>query len=484
MAVDSLGNKARKGIIWNSVETFSSQGFQFAFGIILARLLTPSDFGVIGMIAIFMALSESIIDSGFGNALMQKKDRNQLDYSTVFYINLVFSLCLYLIMFFAAPYIAAFYNMPILVDVSRVLAIRFILSGLILVHVTKLTIELDFQKLTKIRITSTILSGVLGVYLAYSGYGVWALVAQSVAAYFLLFILIWIFSHWLPSLCFSIESFKVLFHYGSKLLVTTLYGQLFENINSLIIGKFYSPNLLGYYTRSLSLAQFPSSNITNIIYKVSFPILCSIQEDDVRLSQAFHRLIKQSYFIVFPLILGLFAISSPLVDVILSSKWSECVPYLRVLCFSMALLPICSLNISILLVKGHSGTHLRLDIYKKIIIIIVLMVTASISVMAICIGTIFTSLFSWFLTGYYGERILDCKLIDQIKDMMPSFIISFIMAVAIFPITYLDMSNYIILFLQIFVGALIYFSLSYIFNRSDLNDVLETSKIIGINHKM
>lgn len=468
MSTDNLGNKAKKGFIWSAVESFSSQGFQFVFSILLARLLTPSDFGVIGMLTIFLALSESIVDSGFGNALMQKKDRNQLDYSTVFYINLFISVCLYVIMFFAAPFIANFYNMPILVDITRVMSIRFIISGFILVQVTKLTVDLNFKKLTKIRVTSTVLSGTIGVILAYNGFGVWSLVAQSVAAYFFLFVLLWTFSRWLPSLCFSMESFRALFRYGSKLLVTGLYGQLFEHINSLIIGKFYSTNLLGFYTKARSLAQLPSMNITTILYRVSFPVLCSIQDDDERLANAINKLIKQTYFIVFPLMFGLFAVSSPLVDFLLTSKWSGCVPYLRLLCISMSLLPICAYNIDLLLVKGHSGTHLKLDIIKKCFTVLVLSITASISVMAICIGSIFTGLFSWLLTGYYGSKSVKVTIKDQIKDMLPSFVISVVMVVAIFPFSYMGINSLIILLLQILIGATIYFLLSFYFNKESL----------------
>lgn len=471
MSTDNLGSKAKNGFVWSAVESFSSQGFQFVFSILIARLLTPSDFGVIGMLTIFLALSESIVDSGFGNALMQKKDRNQKDYSTVFYINLLISVCLYVIMFVAAPYIADFYNMPILVDVTRVMSIRFVISGCILVQVTKLTVDLNFKKLTKIRVTSTVLSGTIGVILAYNGFGVWSLVAQSVAAYFFLFLLLWTFSRWLPSLCFSMESFRALFRYGSKLLVTGLYGQLFEHINSLIIGKFYSPNMLGFYTKARSLAQLPSMNITTILYRVSFPVLCSIQDDDARLANAIHKLIKQTYFIVFPLMFGLFAVSAPLVDVLLTSKWAGCVPYLRLLCISMSMLPICAYNIDLLLVKGHSGTHLKLDLIKKVFTIMVLSVTASISVFAICIGSIFTSLFSWLLTGYYGSKVVEVKIQDQLLDMMPSFAISTVMAMLIFPFSYLKIDSIVILAVQFALGAILYFGLSYLFNKNSLMEM-------------
>lgn len=476
MTTENLGKKTKRGVVWSAAETFSNQGFQFLFGIIMARLLTPNDYGVIGMITIFLALSESIIDSGFGNALMQKKDRSQLDYSTVFYINLFISFCMYGGMFLAAPFIADFYNMPILLDITRVMSIQFIFSALMLVQITKLTIDLNFKELTKVKIISTILSGSIGIIFAFNGFGVWALVISSVASSFFLCILVWKFSHWIPSFCFSMESFRTLFHYGSKLLVTGFIGQISEHINSLIIGKFYTPNLLGFYTKARSVAQLPSMNITTIIYRVSFPVLCSIQDDDVRLSQAIHKLIKQTYFVVFPFMLGLFAVADPFIDLIFSSKWLGCVPYLRVLCLSMSLIPICAYNIDIFLVKGYSGTHLKLDFIKKIFVFLVLMATASISVMAICYGTILTGLFSWLLYGFFGGKVLDVKIKDQILDMMPSFLISSIMSLAIFPLSYWEISNFFILIFQVVIGAMIYLGLSFIFNKDCLFEVVTLIK--------
>ena len=476
MTQDNLGKKAKVGFIWSAVESFSGQGFQFLFSIILARLLTPEAYGIIGMLAVFMALSNSIIDSGFGNALMQKSDRNQKDYSTVFYINLLISVIIYVIMFLAAPYIAEFYNMAVLKDITRVMSLQFIISGLILVQITKLTIELNFKKLTKIRVSSIMLSGVVGVSLAYNGYGVWSLVGQSLSNYLFQLILLWSLSHWIPSLCFSGESFRQLFKFGSKLMITGLYGQVFEHINSLIIGKFYTPNLLGFYSRAHSLVQLPSSTITSVIYRVSFPVLCNIKDDDKRQSLAIHKLIKQTYFIVFPLMGGLLAVANPLIDVLLTSKWAECVPYMQILCVSMSLYPICAYNIDVILVKGLSGLHLRLDLIKKIIILIVLAITASISVKAICVGAIITGLFSWFLTGFYARRILDVRIIDQILDMMPSFFITLVMILLIYPMSLMGLPSTLLLIIQCLVGGLTYTLLSYFFNRKSMMEFLELFK--------
>lgn len=472
---NNLADKTKKGFIWSAIETFSGQAVQFVIGVILARLLDPSVFGIIGMLTIFLALSDSIIDSGFGNALMQKKDRNQNDYSTVFYINVGISIIIYIIMFIAAPYIAAFYDMPILNPITKVISLKFVLTSLMLVQVTKITIELNFKKLTKIRLTCSIISGICGIILAYSGFGVWSLVAQQLINALLQVVLIWTFSRWIPSLCFSTESFNKLFKYGSKLLLTGLYGPIFENINNLIIGKFYTPMALGYYARAHSLVQYPSSNITTIINRVSFPVLCSMQDDDVKLLKSLRRLVVQTYFIVFPLMFGLLAAAGPLVDVLLTSKWADCVPYIRILCLSMSLYPLCGYNIDAILSKGHSDIHLRLDVIKKVFIIAVLAVTASISVTAICIGAVISTMFSWLLVGHYAGKTIQFTIGTQIKDLFPSFIISIIMMIVVYFIEIFGFASGLTLLLQIITGIIVYGGLSFLFNKTQL---VETFKLL------
>lgn len=473
MAEQSLKDKTVKGVIWSSVERFSIQGIQFVIGIVLARLLSPAEFGLIGMLSLFMALSNSLIDSGFGNALIQKYDRNEKDYSTVFYFNIVVSVLIYLVMYLAAPLIAEFYSTPELIAITRVLSINFIFNSLILVQKTKLTIELNFGLQTKIRLSACVLSGIMGISLAFNGYGVWALVSQSLLFALIETLLIWIFARWKPSLVFSINSFKSLFRFGSRLLLTGLYGPIFENINTLIIGKFYPLALLGYYTRAQSLAEFPSSNITAIINRVSYPVLSSIQNDDDRLLSAYRKLIKQTYFIVFPLILGLMVVSDNLVDVLFTSKWLGCVPYLRVICLSMSLYPICAYNINILLVKGRPGLHLKLDVIKKIFVIFVLLVTANISVMAMCYGSLLSSFFSWGVTAWYSGKLLRLSMFSQIADMLHSFTASIIMVIAVYMVNLFCLSSFVTLILQIVFGALIYIAISFFVSHDLLYNVVD-----------
>ena len=461
----NLKEKAKLGLLWSAIDRFSGQAIQFILGIILARLLDPSDFGLIGMLAIFMAVSEAIIDSGFGNALIQKKDRNQEDYSTVFYFNSIVGVVLYIIMFISAPIIAQFYELPILTDVTRVLSLNLIINSFMIVQNVRLTIELNFRLQTKIRVTSNLVAGSIAVYLAYNGYGVWSLVLQTVLAQFFICILLWLVAKWRPSLSFSKRSFQRLFAFGSNLLITGLYGPIFNNLNTLIIGKAYSPISLGYYTRAYHFAQFPSFNISQIISRVSFPILSSIQDDDIRLRNAYRQLIKNTYFIVFPMMIGLAIVAESLVRLLLSDKWIECVALLQILSLSLAFYPICSYNINLLLVKGKSGLHLRLDLIKKAFSIVVLIITITFGIKAICYGMIASALFSWVVTAYYSGRLINLTLYRQIKDILPSFLSSAVMALVLSPITILDIPEILKISIQLLLGIIIYLTLSNIINK-------------------
>lgn len=476
MAQDSLTTKTKNGFLWSAIETFSGQAIQFAISIVLARLLMPSDFGIIGMLTIFLAFSDSIIDSGFGNALIQKRERTQIDYSTIFYFNVLIAVLFYIILYLGAPYIALFYEMPILEPVTKVVSLRLIFGALMLVQNTKLQLELRFKLLTKIRLATSVFTGLVGIGLAYLGYGVWALVFQMLFSQVFQVILLWSLSRWSPSCVFSIESLKTLFGFGSKLLITGLYGPIFDNLNTLIIGKFYSPSQLGLYTRSNTLVKLPSASITQIINRVSYPVLCSISDEDNRLVVAYRKLIKETYFIVFPIMMGLLVASKPLVLFLLTEKWIECVPYIQVLCVAMSLYPICAYNINLLLVKGHSEVHMKLDLVKKIFTVIVLAITASISVSAICFGSVLTSLFSWIITAYYSGRYLDLSLSKQIKDIQTSFIITILMCLFIYPITLAKLNCGLILVLQIFTGVVLYFLLSRNFNRECYSNFIKLLK--------
>lgn len=471
-----LKHKTKTGLIWSAVDRFSGQAIQFVLGIFLARLLSPNDYGIIGMLTIFLAVSDSIVDSGFGNALIQKKNRNQTDYSTVFYFNSIVGILLYIILFIAAPYIANFYNMPILCPVTRVMALNLVFNSLMIVQNTRLTIELNFKLIMEIKLIAHIIAGAIALYMAYCGLGVWALVLQMVSSNFIICVLFWILAKWRPSFNFSWDSFKSLFSFGSKLLVTGLYGPIYNNINTLIIGKFYSSASLGFYTRAQTFVQFPSSNITQIISRVSYPVLSSMQDNDDKLRITYRRLIKNTYFIVFPLMLGLMMVSESVIKLLLTEKWLECVPYMQILCVSMAFYPICSYNINLLLVKGKSGLHLKLDLCKKIVGLLVLSFTAFISIEAICWGTMINALFSWVITAYFSGRLIGLNIKSQIKDILPSFIITLLMCICIYILPDWALSSFMMLIIKILVGAIIYVCISFFFNTKSLKEVFEIRK--------
>lgn len=477
MAEQSLKDKTKKSFIWSAIDNFSAQAIQFILGIILARILEPSDYGIIGMLSIFLAMSNSIVNGGFVHALIQKKDCSQADYSTVFIINAILGIVFYCIMFIAAPLIASFYNFPILTPVTRVLSLTIIFNSLVIVQTARLTKELNFKLQAKIRFICGLITGMVAILLAYLGAGFWALVFQALSSAGLSCVLFWGYSKWKPSLLFSVKSFKRLFSFGSNILITSLYGPIFDNINTLIIGKFYSPQILGSYTRAVSFVQFPSSNITGMVSRVSFPILSKLQDSPEVLRKSYRRLIKVTYFIVFPLMFGLLAVSGPLVKTILGDKWIECIPYLRVLCIAMSLYPLCAFNINVLLVTSHANLHMRLDLTKKIFTVVVLFATVPFGVLYICWGTVFTSLFSWVITAYFSGKYINLTLHSQIIDILPSLLNSTIMSIAVYLISFIELNSLIILIAQVVFGALLYYVLSRIFNNENLSELLSFVKI-------
>lgn len=473
---DSIKKKALNGVIWSSFERFSVQIIQFILGISLARILAPSDFGILGMLNIFLALSQSIIDSGFSNALIQKKDRTQIDYSTVFYFNIIIGILLYLLLYLCADYIAEFYDTPILSSIVKVISINLFLSSLIIVQKAKLTIELNFKIQAKINTISTVISGIVGLLLAHKGYGVWTLVIQSVIFNILSLILLWYYAHWKPSFIFSWESFNKLFKFGSKLLITGLYGPIFDNINSLIIGKLYTPTSLGYYNRADSLAKFPSSNITDVINRVTFPLLSLIQDDDDKLRHYYKKLITISAYIVFPLMIGLASISNPLISILLTEKWLPSAEYLELISYSLLWYPICAFNINLLLVKGAVKIHLKLDFLKKLLYLIILIITSNISIKAICIGFLLSSLSSWIITALYSGKLINLGLKQQIIDILPILVISIISCLPIRYINTLAFSPIYTIILDLTISIILYLILSYFFKRELLYTILSVMK--------
>lgn len=418
---ESLKSQSLSGIKWSAIERFGVQGIQFIIGLILARLLSPSDYGIIGMLAIFMAISQTIIDSGFSKALIQKQDRTEVDFSTAFFFNIVVGLVCYLILFLASPYIATFFNEPILKDVLRVLAINLFLNSLAVVPVAKLSIKVDFKTQSKASIISTLLSGTLGILLAYRGVGVWALVAQSVSHSFINVLLLWYLLRWKPQWKYSRQSFKNLFGYGGNILVASIISTIYDNINTLVIGKFYTPKDLGYFTRGQQFPALLSSNLTNIVQRVTFPILSKIQDDDKRLASVYRDYIKISSLGIFFLLVFLASIAEPLVTFLLTDKWSNAVIYLQVFCYALMFDHISAINLNFLYVKGKTNLVLRLEIIKKILAFIILIISIPFGVLAICLSKVVYAQIAIFINTYYTGRLMNLGYFRQLRDYMPYF---------------------------------------------------------------
>lgn len=470
MSTESLKQKTTKGLFWSSVERFSNQGMSFLFSVILARMLAPSDFGIIAMIAIFFAVAQSFVDSGFSNALVRKTDRREEDFSTCFYFNIGVGIIAYIVLFLIAPLVASFYNQPILSPIIRITGLGVVLNSLCVVQQALFTIKIDFKSQAKVTLSATIISGIVGVVLAYQGYGVWALVWQGVVMSLVRMGLLWLMSKWHPTTGFSKSSFHYLFGYGSKLLASGLLDTIYNNIYPIVIGKFYSPAQLGNYSRALSFAQLPSSNITSILQRVTFPVLSTIQDDIPRLQANYRRLLKLSAFIVFPLMMGLAAVAFPLIRVVLTPKWEGCSLYLQIICFALMWYPIHAINLNLLQVKGRSDLFLRLEIIKKIVGVCIMCITIPLGITAMCIGMVASSLISLFINTFYTGKLIDIGYLKQMRDLLPVLINSLLMGSIVYFSIELFYSDLVKIITGFLVGIVSYIVGALFFSKKELKE--------------
>lgn len=470
---ESLKRKTISGVMWSAIERFSLQGVQFIIQLVMARLLLPSDYGMIAMLTIFLQIAQAFIDSGFTNALIQKKDRTEIDYSTVFYFNIIIALFFYCILFISAPLIAKFYNMPDLIPVMRVIALSLIILSFSAIHKTKLTIEINFKTQSKISLIAAGTSGIIGIGMAYLGYGVWALVYQSLLNAILTTILLNCFYRWKPLKAFSIESFKRLFSFGSKLLVSGLIHTVYYNLYGIVIGKRFSAIELGYYTRAEQFAMFPSSNLNGIISRVTFPILSSIQDDNERLAEAYRKYIRLSSYLIFPLMVGLATLAQPLIHTLLTDKWNGAVILLQILCFDWMFDHLSIINLNLLYVKGRSDLALQLEIIKKIIAVIILVISIPFGIIAMCLGRVLYALIATYANTYYTNSLIGLSFRTQMKDIIPCLILSLIMGITV----HLFISLIKLATAQLIIGSAIgicfYFLFSIIFKFSSLKELQE-----------
>lgn len=469
--MQELKNKVSKGFLWSCIERFSIQGVQFIVGIVIARILSPHDYGMVGMVVVFLAISQVFIDSGFSTALIQKKDRNETDYSTVFYFNIVLGILFYLLLFVTAPLIARFYNQPELVNITRVLGINVFLISLAVVQRAKLTVVVDFKTQAKAGLIAIIISGGLGIVLAYNGWGVWALVIQTLLNNLLNTTFLWLYSRWVPLFVFSARSFRHLFAFGSKLLGAGILDSVYKNIYPLIIGKLFDSAELGYYTRADQFSQMPSSNLTGIIQRVTFPVLCDLQEDEVRLKEVYRKFIQISALFIFPLMSSLAVLSFPVIRLILTEKWLPSAPLLQLLCLAGMLYPIHALNLNLLNVKGRSDLFLRLEIIKKAMITIAILLTYRLGIEMIILGQVITSYLILFINTYYTKKLIDYGIIKQIKDLSGIYILAITMAIITWGTSLLFEKDILKLIVGFLIGCSFYIGVALRFNVGNIKEI-------------
>lgn len=471
---ESLKNKTVKGVGWSAVDNISQYAISFLISIILARLLTPDDYGLIGIITIFTTVCNVLINAGFSTALIRKNDCNEDDYNTVFIVNSCVSAILYLFVFFCAPLIAVFFDRIELVDLVRVSSLGMIIGAIALVPMTRLTKRIDFKSQTYVTLVSTVISGIVGISMAFGGYGVWALVYSNLISISVRTVLLFFYDKWLPVFRFSSKSFFELFGFGWKMMASGILDSVWKQLYQVVVGKFYSPASLGQYTRAIGFSQLFSSNLTSVIQRVTYPVLSSIQYDNRRMVDAYRRIIKTTMFISAISMFFLGAISEPLLFCLIGPQWHDAAIYLTLICISESTYPLQSINLNMLEVQGRSDLFLGLEIVKKCIALCPLFIGAVWGIMPMLYARIITTIIAYFLNSFFSGRLIGYTSWMQIKDIAPSYGIALIVSILVFFLKFLPVSYWIVLPIQIMVGIVSIFILCIAF---DLKEYHELKKI-------
>lgn len=472
----SLKKKTISGLLWSFGDMMGNQGVQFIIQIILARLLTPTDFGLIGMILVFVALSNSLVDSGFTQALIRDQKANQTDYSTVFYFNLAVSVFIYGVLFLSAPLISDFFNQDRLTSIIRVLSLGVIINAFSIIPRAMFTKEVNFKVQAKVNMTASLLSGAIAVTMAVAGFGVWSLVVRMLGLNLIQALLLAFSRRWLPSLIFSVISFKRLFGFGWKLLVSGLIDTTYNNIYYLIIGKQYAPSSLGHYTNAAKFSDVATQTLTATIQRVTYPVLSGIQEQHDRLKQSFQKIIKLSGFLIFPIMIGVAAVAEPLILLVFGQKWETMIPYFQLLCIAGMLYPIHALNLNVLQVKGRSDLFLYLEIIKTIVptVLIFIVIWMDWGILALVATVVLDSYISLFINIYFSGREISYSVKEQIRDLLPIYLISLAMGAAVYIIGgIVPFSNLPTLILQISFGVVLYILICKLFKIQEFNTVFD-----------
>lgn len=469
---NSLKEKALSGIVWKFFETALTSVIGFVISVVLARLLSPSDYGLIGMMAIFIALSEVFIDSGFSDALIQKKNRTDTDFSTVFFFNIFVAIICYICLFLTAPLISDFFNAPMLVLIVRVLGLKIVINSFASIQITKLRINVNYKILAISTLISVVIGGLVGVFLAYMGFGVWSLVYQLlIGSLFQVFVL-WLVVKWRPQFVFSKLSLKSLFGFGSKLLLGGLYRLIVTNVYNLVIGRAYSASQLGIYTRANQLPEMVSQSLNSVVNSVTFPLLSTVNDDRNRMIEVYSKMLSMTAFVVFPIMTLLALLAKPFVLVVLTDKWIAVVPLMIWLSFARLMTPITTLNISILTASGRSDLYLKADFLRLPLIVINLVITIPLGINAVAIGNTIVIIISYFVFAYYPGKLYGYGAYKQTKLLVKIFIAVIFMSLIVLLFLYYSTNNYISLIIGGVIGFISYIIFAYLLKVEELNEII------------
>lgn len=466
-----LKKKALKGVMWSGFDKVGVKAIAFVVSIIIARILSPSDYGIIGMIIVFITIANIFIDSGMSQALIQRKDRSMADLATAFYFNIVIALFCYFILFFSAPYISKFYGITLLTSILRILGLNIIISSFATVQRANLIVKLNFKTLAIVNIGGVIVSGVVGITMAYSGYGVWALVGQQISSTLASTLIFWITGNWYPSTGFSKESFKILWKYGSKLLATGLVSTIMTEIYSIAIGKVYRSSELGYYTRAVQTSDMVSQTSGDLINAVTFPILSSLQDERIKMIDVYGRMLGMTAFFIFPIMTGLAVIAHPLISVLLTDKWLPVVPLLQWLCFARMFTPISSLNMNILNAIGRSDLYMKLNFSKTPLTIVTMIITIPMGVKAIVVGNFINTFVCYFINAYLPGKIFNFGVKAQFKIFWQIIIATTVMALLVWLSMLACETSFVKLVVGIITGIIIYSFIAYVLKIKEYTEI-------------
>ena len=444
-------------MLWNILERFSTQIVSFVISIILARILSPDEYGIIAIIIIFINFANVIIEGGLNTALIQKKNADQTDFSTIFWFCLLLSAVMYLVLYITAPLIASFYDKEVLVLVLRVLSLVLFANSINSIQRAYVSRHMLFKKLFWINAVAVLLSGTIGIVMAYKGYGVWALVGQSLTLPLASCVLMWMAVKWRPSFEFSMQRFKALFDYGWKIFLTNFIVAVYGDIRGLLIGKFYQPSALAFFDRGKSLPTLLMNNITSSINTVLLPAFADEQDDKVRVKQMMRRSVQVSYFFVLPLLVGLLCAAKNLILVLLTEKWLPAVPFVQIFCIVFILMPIQNVNMTAIKSLGYSSITLKIEIYKKIIEAFILIVSFMINVYAVAWGIVLYNFICVFINLSPSKKLIDYGWREQVKDVLPTLAASLIMGGAVYASSFIPLNSIIVLMIQIIVGIVLYY---------------------------